>query len=206
MLKLSRGKTSPTNTMNKEAEFPFHVSGNIPEAALPTMTYKEAVSIIRGKLLSGVYTRQRAKAWYAAASQARAKNKIIPGFEPARYTEAVRQTILCAALTHSRGKMHFKRVGHEWAYDPVAGAKMQTKYDVPTGVAGLEWQAKTINEWLKHVSCLLKLYPDYRGLLSVRELQAVNLLVNTPRPAYQRTWPKSARQIVKELGLNVKKG
>ena len=62
-----------------------------------------------------------------------------------------RATYLCAAIAHSRGRMHFQRVGHWWAYNAEYAMQQCNEYPVPQGKEGLEWQSKTIRENLKHV-------------------------------------------------------
>lgn len=64
----------------------------------------------------------------------------------------LRGTYLSAAIAHSRGRMHFQRAGHWWAYEPKSAAAQCNVYAVPQGKEGLEWQSKTMRENLKRVA------------------------------------------------------
>ena len=62
-----------------------------------------------------------------------------------------RGTFLCAAIAHSRGRMHFQRVGHGWDYNAKYAARQINVYPVPQGKEGLAWQSRTIREHLNRV-------------------------------------------------------
>jgi len=96
-------------------------------------------------------------------------------------------TYLSAAIAHSRGRMHFQRIGHWWDYNAEYAMQQVNVYPVPQGEAGLEWQSKTIREKLKRVAQMHTLNTinkeqgkpfRYTEILSKEELSMVVFLLD----------------------------
>jgi hypothetical protein len=113
------------------------------------MGYKVVADRVHELVKQTGEARIETRAWERkdASNRAKGNERTSP---PAVRAASLRATIICAVLAHSRGKLHFCRVGHWWSPNYEAIRRGENVYDVPQSEKGFVWQRQTLLEELDH--------------------------------------------------------
>lgn len=114
------------------------------------MEYKEALACARHMLKELPEQRRYDKKWRRKAASCSAKGVKNDLPHPGRQDTSTRATLLCAAIAHSRGRVHFKRMGHYWEYNVKAALRGENVYDAPKGKE-LDHQRKVIDRIIRNI-------------------------------------------------------
>lgn len=92
----------------------------------------------------------------------------------------LRATLLSACVAHSRGRMHFQKVGLWWAYNAAAVRAGRNVTIVPTGSEGFAWQSRTLRKHLDRIRQEHFRHDNYRfsPIFTLKELDMLDELVD----------------------------
>jgi len=148
------------------------------------MEYKNVIATLKQAVKDLTPKQRYAKVWHRKDQSSRARFKEgtqLPKPDP--IASATRATILCAAIAHSRGRMHFTRVGHDFDYNAKEALAGNNTYDLPKGPEGLAKQRKWVEGAIKGVRRMADWaakYPDrtWNIALSEEEIAMVEFLLD----------------------------
>lgn len=155
------------------------------------MEYKQTLKTVQAIINDHTPKQKYAKLWHRKNQSSWSRFKegtTLP--RPAPEASALKATLLSAAIAHSRGRLHFKRV---WQGDAA--------FDVPSGQEGLKWQRKEIEKSFETIRRLHGYNANakeggfrYTPTLSLEELSMVELLLNAGDDRYLRGAGEGGRE------------